>query len=63
LATVKTAPEFIEKQAAFAKASFDGFMKQATQFNELFMAAAKDVVEPLNARANVAADMAKTYRA
>lgn len=63
IAAVKSAPEFVEKQAAFAKASFDGFMKQASQFNELYLAAAKDVVEPLNARAAAAADLAKAYRA
>lgn len=58
----KTMPEFVEKQAAFAKASLDGYMKQAAKFNEMFMAAAKDIAEPMNARASAAADLVKTYR-
>ncbi len=63
LSSVKTMPELVEKQAAYAKASMDDIMKQATKFNELFMAAAKDVMEPMNARANAAADLVKSYRA
>ncbi|MGB0853460.1 MAG: phasin family protein [Pikeienuella sp.] len=63
LASIKTLPELVEKQADFAKTSFDGFMKQATRFNEMYMAAAKEVFEPLNARATVATDMVKSYTA
>lgn len=59
---VKTVPEFVEKQAAFAKSSIDGFMKQTAKFNEMFMAAAKDISEPMNARATAAADLVKSYR-
>ncbi len=62
MTSVKTMPEFVEKQAAFAKASLDGYMKQAAKFNEMFMAAAKDIAEPMNARAAAAADMVKSYR-
>ena len=60
--TIKSVPEFVEKQADFAKSSVDGFMKQATKFNEMYMAAAKDVFEPVNARATAAADLVKSYR-
>ena len=63
LSSIKTMPELVEKQAAFAKSSMDDFMKQATKFNELYMAAAKDVFEPMNARAAAAADLVKSYRA
>lgn len=63
MTSIKTLPELVEKQVDFAKTSFDGFMKQATRFNEMYMAAAKEVFEPINARATVAADMAKSYRA
>ena len=62
LSAIKTMPELLEKQTAFAKASVDDFMKQATKFNELAMAAAKDVFEPMNARATAAADLVKSYR-
>lgn len=62
LSSVKTVPEFVEKQAAFAKSSLDTYMKQAAKFNEMFMAAAKDVAEPMNARATAAADLVKSYR-
>ncbi|MFV0475575.1 MAG: phasin family protein [Pikeienuella sp.] len=63
MTSVKTMPEFVEKQAAFAKSSLDGYMKQAAKFNEMFMAAAKDMAEPMNARAAAAADLVKSYRA
>lgn len=62
LSSIKTMPELLEKQTAFAKASMDDFMKQAAKFNELAMAAAKDVFEPMNARATAAADLVKSYR-
>lgn len=63
ITAVKTVPEFVEKQAAYAKASIDGFMKQSAKFNEMFMAAAKDISEPMNARAAAAADLVKSYQA
>ena len=63
MSSVKTVPEFVEKQAAFAKSAMDGYMKQAAKFNEMFMAAAKDAAEPMNARAVAAADLVKSYRA
>ncbi|QIE55490.1 phasin family protein [Pikeienuella piscinae] len=62
MSSIKTVPEFVEKQAAFAKTSLDGYMKQAAKINEMFMAAAKDMAEPMNARAAAAADMVKSYR-
>ena len=63
LSTIKTVPEFVEKQAELAKTQFDGFVKQTARFNELYLAAAKEVFAPLNDRATAAADMVKTYRA
>ena len=62
LSSIKSMPELLEKQTAFAKSSMDDFMKQAAKFNELAMAAAKDVFEPMNARANAATDMVKSFR-
>ncbi|MEL6792655.1 MAG: phasin family protein [Pseudomonadota bacterium] len=63
ISSIKTLPELLEKQSEFAKTSMDDLMKQATKFNELYMAAAKDVMEPMNARATAAADLVKSYRA
>ena len=63
LTSIKTMPELVEKQAELAKTQFDGFVKQTARFNELYMAAAKEVFAPLNDRATAAADMVKTFRA
>ncbi len=63
LTSVTSVPEFFEKQTAFAKASFDNYVAEATKLNELYAAAAKDVFAPLNERFTAAADMVKTYRA
>ncbi|MFT7038591.1 MAG: hypothetical protein ACJAW4_001293 [Paracoccaceae bacterium] len=55
--------ELIEKQATYAKTTFDGMMKQATKMNEMAMAAAKESMEPINARFTAAADMVKSHSA
>lgn len=63
MTTVKSIPELVEKQADLAKASFDAFAKQSARFNEMYLAATKDVYAPLTDRASVAADLAKSIRA
>lgn len=63
LTTAKSATDYFEKQATFAKTSFEGFMAQATKMNELFTSTAKEVSAPLNARVSAAQDMAKTFTA
>lgn len=63
MTSVKSVPEFVEKQADLAKTSFDAFVKQGARFNEMYLAAAKDVYAPLTDRASAAADMAKSLRA
>lgn len=63
MTSVKSVPEFVEKQADLAKASFDAFVKQSARFNEMYLAAAKDVFAPLSDRASATADMAKNLRA
>lgn len=63
MSSVKSIPEFVEKQADLAKTSFDAFVKQSARFNEMYLAAAKDVYAPLTERASAAADMAKSARA
>jgi len=63
LTTAKSATDFFEKQGAFMKTSFEGFMAQATKMNEMFGQTAKEVSAPLNARVTAAQDMAKTFSA
>ena len=59
LSACRTVSEFVEKQAAFGKASFENFVAEATRLNEMYVAAAKDACAPLNARLTAAADIVK----
>ena len=61
LASAKTAPEFFEKQSAFAQAAFEGFVAQATKMNEIFSATAKEVTAPIGERLEAATDTMKSY--
>ena len=63
MTSVKSIPEFVEKQAEMAKSSFDAMIKQSARFNEMYLAAAKEVYAPLTDRASAAAEMAKSIRA
>ncbi len=63
MTSVKSIPEFVEKQAEMAKSSFDAMIKQSARFNEMYLAAAKEVYAPLTDRASATADMAKSIRA
>jgi phasin family protein len=63
MAASKTIVELMEKQAVYAKSTLDGMMKQATKMNEMAMAAAKESMEPINARFTAAADKMKTFNA
>lgn len=62
LTSVKSVTELMERQTEFAKTSFEGFVAEATKLNEMYSAAAKDAIEPLNARFTAAAEMVKNYR-
>ena len=59
LSSAQTMTELLEKQAGFAKLSFDSMMKQTAKMNELMAAAAKEAMEPIGARMTAAADMMK----
>ena len=50
MASAKNMTELMEKQTAFAQSAFESFISQATKMNEIYMAAAKDVSAPINAR-------------
>jgi phasin family protein len=57
--SAQSVTELLEKQASFAKLSFDAMMKQSTKMNELVASAAKEAMEPINARVAAAAEMVK----
>jgi phasin family protein len=63
LASAQTVTEFLEKQTAFAKVSYDAFAKQAARLNEMVAAAVRQAVEPISGRMNAAADLMKAGRA
>ena len=63
LASAKNLTELMEKQTAFAQTSFETMMGQATKMNEIYVAAAKDIMTPLTARFTAASDAMKTYSA
>ncbi len=63
LAGAKTVTELFEKQSTFAQAAFEGFVAQATKLNEIYAAAAKDIVAPVTARFNAATAAAKSFTA
>ncbi len=63
MAAAKSPTEFFEKQNAFATAAFEGFVAQATKFNDVFAASAKEASAPVAARFTAATDMAKAYTA
>lgn len=62
-AAAKNVTELFEKQSAFAKASFEGFVAQTTKFNDMFAATAKEVATPLNARVGAATEAMKSFTA
>ena len=63
LTAAKSVTEFFEKQTAFAKASFESYVAEATKMNELCANAAKEASEPLTARFTAATEMVKSYSA
>lgn len=62
MAQARSVSELVEKNTAFAKSSFEGFVAQATKVNEMYSAAAKQAFTPVNARFNAASEIVKAYR-
>lgn len=62
-ASAKNVTELFEKQTAFAKSYFEGFVQQASKMNEMVASTAKDVSTPLNARMSAATDAVKSFSA
>lgn len=56
----KDASEMMEKQTSFAKSTMEDFAKQAQKLNEMSIAAAKECVEPVNARFAAVGELVKT---
>jgi phasin family protein len=63
MAQARSVTEFFEKNTAFAKSSFEGWVAQATRVNEMYSQAAKEAFAPINARFTAATEMVRTYRA
>jgi len=61
IAAAKTPTELFEKQTAFATSAFEGFIAQATKWNDAMVSAAKDSMEPVGERVNAASSMVKSY--
>lgn len=59
LTAAKTPNEFIQAQNEFAKAQFDRAVANFSEASETWMRVAKDVVQPLSARVNVAVEAMK----
>lgn len=62
-AAAKNMAELFEKQSAFAKSAFDGFVKETTKINEMIVATSKEVTKPLNERMTAASETMKTFSA
>jgi phasin family protein len=58
----KSLHEAWEVQSDFAKSALDAYIAQATKINDLWMDAAKQAVEPLNARFSAFQDAVKEVR-
>ena len=59
LATAKTLPELFEKQTAFARSAFEGWVQQASRLSEIYTAAVKDIAAPISERFSAAAEEVK----
>jgi len=62
LSSCKSVTEFVEKQTSFTKVTIETFVDEAARLNEMYAAAAKDALAPLNARFTKAVDAFKDYR-
>ena len=59
----KSMTDLFEMQTAFAKASFDAYVAEATKLNEMATSAAKDCFEPITGRFEAATEMFKSTHA
>jgi phasin family protein len=59
LATSKTPSELFEKQTAFARNAFEGWMQQASKMREIYTAVVKDIAAPIGQRFSAVAEELK----
>lgn len=50
LMTAKSVQEFVEKQSAYARSSFDAYVAELTSLSDVWQGVAKDAFKPLNER-------------
>ncbi|MGE0828252.1 MAG: phasin family protein [Hyphomonadaceae bacterium] len=50
LMTSKSVQEFVEKQSAYARSSFDAYVAELTSLSDVWQNVAKDAIKPLNER-------------
>ena len=62
LSACKSPAEFVETQTALTKASVETFVGEAAKLQDMYAAAAKDFLAPLNARIAAAGDAVKEFR-
>lgn len=60
LMTSKSVQEFVEKQNAYAKSSFEAYVAELAGFSEQASGLAKDVFQPLNERASAVGSLIQT---
>ncbi len=63
LAAIKDVKVLLEKQAELAKSTYETNVAEAKKLNEMAQTAAKEVFEPLQARAVAAQELLKSYAA
>jgi phasin family protein len=56
----KTVEEAIRLQGEFGKAAFESYVDQMTKFGDMAVAAAKQAVQPIQARSSAFADLTRT---
>jgi phasin family protein len=58
--TSKSVQEFVEKQNAYAKSSFEAYVAEMSSLSELASGVAKDALQPINERFNAVGDLMQT---
>lgn len=60
LMTSKSVQEFVEKQNAYAKSSFEAYVAELSSFSDLAAGVAKDTFEPINERVTAVGALIQT---
>ncbi len=57
LMTSKSVQEFVEKQNQYTKTSFEAYVAELTTISDLVSGVAKDILQPINERANAVGNL------